>query len=346
MNARKTTREKFCLGCNCDNSDDHTCSAISVFVGKVSHAPIPLNIVIADRYKLLSLHAVGPSSTVWRAWDAKTEQELALKLIGTRPDIVWDEGHVAGLQRHARALLQLDHQNIAKLHDFGMDCLDVMRRPFLVTDFIKGTTLLEKVRDLGPQDLPFIIDVFIQACDALAYAHSKGFLHHNLKPSNIIIIRDRVKILDFGLGQIRHRNFKEGSYLIPNWLYASPENFSWENVDNRSDIYSMGCIIYECFTGVPPFKRLDLSIAHLFEAPKQAGLFRSNVEGASKIDAIVLKCMAKKPEDRFQSMEELRGALLELGVQVRTGLIASIRNLTELRQLRARARQIPELSAK
>lgn len=299
--------------------------------------------LVANRYEIKSFLGAGGMSTVYKAWDVLIKREVALKVL--HPHLLADaKGALARFQREAHAVGKLDHQNIVKVHDFGTDQNGY---PFLVMDFIGGRSLSDIIRNDGTLTPSSIVDIFTQACDALAHAHQKGIVHRDLKPSNVMLIGNQVKILDFGIAKIIEGDddvqLTRTGEVCGSPLYMSPEQCHGEKLDARSDIYSIGCLIYEAFTGVPPFRAdsvFETLFKHMYEVPKSLASLRSDVKEAPKIEAVVLKCMAKKPKSRFQSMQELRQAIAKLGSQKRKSLVYQVKDLIELGQLRHGAQRL------
>jgi serine/threonine protein kinase len=354
IDAKKTglkEKLKTCQVCTAVITDDatHTCAVHpnKIIVDSVEDtATMPAGIMIADRYEIKSLLGTGGMSSVYKVWDTVIKREVALKVL--RPHLLADpKGALARFHREAQAVGKLDHQNIVKVHDFGMDEKGC---PYLIMDFIEGKSLADIIKREGPQDLPFIIDVFVQTCDALAHAHKKGVVHRDLKPSNIMLVdNNQVKILDFGIAKILT---PEGSMeleltrtgeICGSPLYMSPEQCQGKKLDKRSDIYSIGCVIYESFTGVPPLKadsQYQTLYKQINEMPPPIASLRPNAKEASKIETIILRSMAKKPEDRFQSIDELKNALTKLGAPQQSGLFARVKDQIELGQRQRAARHL------
>jgi CHASE2 domain-containing sensor protein/tRNA A-37 threonylcarbamoyl transferase component Bud32 len=269
--------------------------------------------LFAGRYEIEGLLGQGGMSTVYKARHKFLEKSVALKVL--RPNREADKESVMRFYQEARATAMLSHPNVIGATDFG---ITPEGKPFLVLDFVEGQSLRDYVRDRGSLEETHASELFLQICDGLDFAHKHNVLHRDLKPSNIMLVaRDdseipQVKIVDFGLAKIVSSDLSITStgVVVGSPLYMSPEQCQGWKVDQRSDIYSLGCIMYECLAGYPPFKAenmMDLFRAHIDKAPvplDATGLV------SREMSEIVLAALAKKPEDRFASAADLKARLL------------------------------------
>jgi len=219
----------------------------------------------------------------------------------------------------------LEHPNIIKVHDLGVSASG----PFMILEYLKGRTVAQVLQTEGPLSLERFLRIYIQVCDALEHAHSRGVLHRDLKPSNIMLTRnfnneEEIRIMDFGIAKLIDDSANESfadkltrtGEAIGSPAYMSPEQAQGTKVDARSDLYSLGCVMYESLTGGPPFTKstaLETIMAHLSEQPlslSQAML--GTTKFSQDLETIVARLLKKNPDLRYQSMKELKDHLLAL----------------------------------
>jgi CheY-like chemotaxis protein/tRNA A-37 threonylcarbamoyl transferase component Bud32 len=276
---------------------------------------------LASRYEFLEVIGEGGIGVVFKARQPMIEKLVAIKMINSQES---GEESVARFTREAKAVSRLDHTNIIVIHDFGVT---ENGHPFMVMDYIEGWNLGDVIRQQGAFPLDFAVSMAIQICDGIAHAHANGILHRDLKPANVLLKRndDRepvVKIVDFGLAKmLDQKDSKDAPALTKHGqvfgspMYMSPEQVQALPVDERTDVYSVGCIIYEMFTGCPPHLA-DTSMAmmakQLTEEPQPLNVLRSDLSYPPACQPLIDKVLAKKPENRYQSMGELKSALERL----------------------------------
>lgn len=260
--------------------------------------------MIAGRYKISHLVGRGASGTVYAVEQILMRKRFALKLLHAVSDSARRR-----FQKEAQAASKLDHPNLVRATDFGVldnGCL------FMVMEFIEGQTLHEHLKRVGRLPVKEALNIFIPICFALEYAHEQGVIHRDLKPSNIILETfDKgatfvPKVVDFGIAKISE---EEGEALTRTGevfgtpLYMSPEQCTGMKVDHRSDIYSLGCVMYEALTGTPPFcgkTALETMMQHRIEplVPMSEASLGSKFPDA--LESVISTMLAKEPEDRFQ----------------------------------------------
>lgn len=305
------------IGCNTCQED--LIEAIS------EQCKINVGDIIASRYEIKTYLGEGGMSAVYAAVDKVIKRDVALKILH-RDLLVRGRGSLLRFQREAQALGNLDHPNIVKIHHFDAD---ENAQPYIVMDIVQGESLARRlVKD--PESVRFsdIIDIFVQVCDALSHAHTRGVVHRDLKPSNIMVVGNQVKVLDFGIAKLMSEDSDQELQLTRTGevfgspLYMSPEQCRGLKLDYRSDIYSLGCVMYEAFTGNPPFtgnSHIDTMLKHVNDLPASVVSSMCDARYVEKVDAILLRCMAKNPNARFQSMDEVKAALLELDRETKGG---------------------------
>jgi len=277
--------------------------------------------VLAGKYEILEKLGAGGMGLVYKARHTLMKRMVAIKIM--LPQLIASVSALKRFKQEAQAASNLNHPNILTVFDFGVTP-DGM--PYLVMDFLEGTNL-SKILEAGTA-LPVgtAVDIFIQSCSALSHAHKKGIVHRDLKPANIMLVeyegrQNFVKIVDFGMAKITGAVDGEGEDLTKSGevfgspLYMSPEQCMGKVLDARSDIYSLGCVIYRTLTGctaVSGTSAIECFSHHVNSLPRPFAEACPGAEFPEGLEAIVMKSVAKDPDDRYQTMDELKDALLAL----------------------------------
>jgi len=257
-----------------------------------------------SHYKILDKLGEGGMGVVYRAEDTKLKRTVALKFLP--PHLSASEQDKARFIQEAQAASAINHPNICTIHDIQ----DHDGSMFIVMEFVEGQTLKDLIganRD-SPLQMKRAIDIGIQIADGLAAAHEKGIVHRDIKPENIMIRKDGIaQIMDFGLAKLRgvSRLTKEGS-TVGTAGYMSPEQVQGQDADHRSDIFSVGVLLYEMFTGQLPFKGVH-ETALMYEIVNVDAVPMSSVkpEVDQELERIVLECLEKDPNERTQSAKQI-----------------------------------------
>ena len=265
-------------------------------------------------YELVALLGSGGMGEVYRARDPRLGRDIALKILA--PDL-WDSPSAAArFAREARAASALNHPNIVHIYDVATE-----PTPFIAMELVEGETLRQKLR--AGADLPSLLRALAGAGRGLARAHAAGIVHRDLKPENMMITPEgEAKLLDFGLAKVTGvvRASRDQSLLttraglvVGTVGYMSPEQAQGARIDHRSDIFSFGCILFEAAVGRRPFESDSLidTLHKIVHAPVPS-IRHSNAALPRRLQTLVERCLEKKPEARFQSMEEVALALEEL----------------------------------
>ena len=273
--------------------------------------------VIGDKYEILEVVGGGGMGLIYKARHTLMKRIVAVKMMHAQ--YVSSSGNLMRFQLEAQAASALSHPNILTVYDFG---LTPEGSPYLVMDFLEGTNLAEVLDEQGFLPPLRAAHIFAQAADALGHAHSKGVIHRDLKPGNIMLVAnekdaDFVKIVDFGIAKLllpqgESANLTKTGEVFGSPLYMSPEQCRGISADNRSDIYSLGCVMFRALSGSSPFVGQDpmqCMYKHVNELPPPIFDINPDSEVPAGLEAIVLKCLAKEPEARFQTMFELKEAL-------------------------------------
>ncbi len=262
------------------------------------------------RYKIINELGKGAMGVVYKAHDPRIDREIALKVL--RPDRVTSEDFLHRFLKEAKAIGRLSHQNIVTVHDVGQDHDTV----YIAMELLEGLPLNE-LNESQPLSMEAIADVCAQIADALDYAHDRGIIHRDIKPTNIIVASDgKVKLTDFGIARIEDPTATQQTQageILGTPSYMSVEQVLGKTIDRRSDLYSLGVILYELCTGNRPFKAANLSglfMAITQETPPLS--VKVNPAIPRQLSELIMKSLSKKPDDRFQTGKEMAAALREI----------------------------------
>jgi serine/threonine-protein kinase len=261
------------------------------------------------RYQILELIGEGSMAEVYKAYDPEIDRTLALKIL--KQEWCLDEEYVGRFIREAKAAGAFSHPNIVTVYDIGK----VENRPYIIIELIDGTPLGEKMQPGKPLPLQQVLSIALQMADALDYAHSHGVVHRDVKPANILVLADgeTIKIADFGIAHMDDPNSAQQTQVgtvLGTPQYMSPEQVMGQKVDGRSDLFSLGVILYQLCTGQRPFDG-DTMATLLYKITKEDPPPIGQLDSATPagMQHIVGKLLAKAPERRFQNGAELAKAL-------------------------------------
>lgn len=258
----------------------------------------------------------GGMALVYAARDLRTGEIVALKTL--RPEYRSNAETRARFRREARTMAFLEHPNVAKVHDLWEDD----EAPWAVLEFVPGPSLKELVQHDGPLAPEQVADILDQVADALGHLHDQGLVHLDVKPQNLIMTEDEtVKLIDFGLAQMAGQPQEMiGGLAFGTAAYLAPEQAAGDAVGPRSDIYSLGCVVYELLTGTPPFSSADgnepkheVIQAHLNDRPPAPSERRPDLQIPAWADDAVLWALAKRPDSRYGDVRDF-SAVFRSGV--------------------------------
>ena len=274
---------------------------------------------IAGQFKIVQRIGSGGMGSVYKAEQPEMNRFVAIKILHprylSRPDLV------SRFRREARAMSHLSHPNTARVFLYGQ--LDD-GACYFVMEYLEGRNIAQLVRAEGPMDPMRAIHVMQQVCGALEEAHKQGIIHRDLKPENIFLtsqggIIDYPKVLDFGLAKVTEREMRPGSLILTQEgmvfgtpEFMSPEQARGEKLDGRSDIYSLGVIMYEMLTGKLPFdakQPMDYINLHMNAQPISLAQRVPGRSFPAGLEDVLMRCLAKRPEDRFQTASQFGEAL-------------------------------------
>jgi serine/threonine protein kinase len=260
-------------------------------------------------YRLISRLGAGGMGEVWRAEDTKLLRQCAIKILPAQlaADPEWKERFM----REARSIAQVTHPNIATIYNIEQDGETL----FMAMELVEGESLGEMIKR-GPMIPLDAVRVAAHVADGLGEAHRKGIVHRDVKPDNIIVSSRYVKVLDFGIakqiGSAADANLTQGNMVIGTPHYMSPEQAMGRNVDSRTDIFSLGVVLYEMLSGRKPFTGAAVTetlLKILTQEPTDIARAAAGITPA--LADVVRRCMRKQPEDRFADCDELRAALVK-----------------------------------
>jgi serine/threonine protein kinase len=258
--------------------------------------------VFAQKYRIIEELGRGGMGKVYRVFDREVEEYVALKLI--KPEIAADKNTIRRFRNELKVARKISHKNVCRMFDLnreGETC-------FITMEYVSGEDLKSSLRRMGLLSVGKAVFIAKQVCEGLAEAHRLGVVHRDLKPQNIMIDKQgNARIMDFGIARsIETKGMTDSGSLIGTPEYMSPEQVEGKEVDSRSDIYSLGAILYEMVTGRVPFEGntpMSVALKHVTAAPPEPRNLNDQIP--EETSRVILKCMAKERKDRFQTVEEL-----------------------------------------
>ncbi|MBA3994870.1 MAG: hypothetical protein C0469_15225 [Cyanobacteria bacterium DS2.3.42] len=271
---------------------------------------------LVGNYEFLQFIGAGGMGVIYKAKHPVLNRLVAIKMLHGH---LVSDAIIKRFQQEAEAVSTLDHRNIIHVHDFGVS---EHNQPYMVMDFVEGKPLSE-VLQTTPLGMEAVINIIIQLTEGLQHAHDRGVLHRDLKPSNIMVTDfdcdfPEVKIVDFGIAKVlesEKTRMTQTGELIGTPQYMSPEQCRGGNLDARSDIYALGCVLFEAITGKALFaghSMVSVIVDQMNTAPRTLHETRPDMTFPGQLEDLVAKALAKDPADRYQSMSELSQDLIEV----------------------------------
>lgn len=269
--------------------------------------------ILGAKYKIVSPIGQGGMGVVYRVRQVFLDKEFALK---TLVSALVSDVSIRRFQIEAKAATSLNHPNLVQVHDFGV--LDETQQPYLVMDYVDGMSLADHLRKVGTMPVEQAGPMFAQICLGLGYAHEQGIVHRDIKPGNIMLVNGMpwgsegsVKVVDFGIAKLlssddgKIQALTRTGEIFGSPLYMSPEQCSGATVDRRTDVYSVGCVIYEALTGAQPHlgqTALTTMMMHQSDVPLSLREASLGKEFPQSIERIVTRMLQKDPNDRYQNL--------------------------------------------
>lgn len=298
-----------------------------------------------DRYKPLAALGTGGGGSVYLARDMVLNKRVAVKMLH-----MLESKQLVAFQAEARATSKLTHPSIVGVLDFGLTKTEI---PYMVLDYFEGTPLDHVLENEGALDWHAVQEIFEQVCDALEYAHANGVYHRDIKPGNLLLQAKEngaieVRIIDFGIakidGESKNNLSAQSTTMVGAPLYMSPDSGLGLRYDRRSEVYSVGCVLFEALTGSPPFRgesALQTLSLHANQKPPRLSEINPDIQLPAGVEALIERALSKNPDDRFQSMADLGQAIQNIDPDssqivpgaktlIKSPLLVSLRNLTML----------------
>jgi len=270
---------------------------------------------IVDHYEIIEEIGYGGMGVVYRGRDLMFERPVAIKVLHSR--LLSDPLSKRRFEQEGRATITLAHANLISVYHYGFSNQGL---PFIVMEYVDGKGLDRKLEQVKHLELDQFVEIFIQACDALGHAHEKGIIHRDLKPSNLMLVDNGskfplVKIVDFGIskilpgGRFPGQDLTSAGDVVGSPLYMSPEQCKGLSLDGRSDIYSLGCLMYQAISGALPFlgeNALQTLSKHICDAPPPFAEVVPKLNIPAAVEAVIFKTLEKEPDNRYPTVAELR----------------------------------------
>ena len=313
---------KLCPECFNEYQDDvNECPEDSVQLSFVKPDPL-VGTKVADRYTIMSVVGRGGMGVVYKAKQDRMDRIVAIKMLHAH--LVSDTEAIKRFHREAKAVSRIQHAHTTALYDFGMTA---ERQPFIVMDYVEGTSLKKLIARNGPLSLGKAHHIFVQVMEALGCAHREGVIHRDLKPENIMLTSRGnddawVEVVDFGISYLlatdqspRISRITKIGDVCGSPPYMSPEQcISSLQIDTRSDVYSLAVVLYEALTGKLPYKAksaVEMIDCHLYSAPMPLKVANPDLFCCDAINSVLVQALQKQPEDRYQTMEEFQKEFTE-----------------------------------
>jgi serine/threonine-protein kinase len=293
------------------------CSVDNTLLMTVAEDPL-IGMTLADKYLVISEIGRGGMSVVYKGKHTLMDRIIAIKML--QQQLVEDQMSTKRFQQEAQAVSHLSHPGIIGVHDYG---IAPSGQPYLIMDYLVGESLADVIKQDHSLPEKRAIGLFMQACDALDHAHKKGVIHRDLKSSNIMLVEsegktDLVKVVDFGIAKLtpasgkQQQNLTQTGEIFGSPIYMSPEQCMGQPLDVRSDVYSMGVLMYETLTGFPPLMGqtiVETMQMHVANKPQSFATVRPDLNISKEIEVAILKALEKNPDDRYVDMRACYDAL-------------------------------------
>jgi serine/threonine-protein kinase len=272
--------------------------------------------IFADNYQIESFLGSGGMSSVLKARHLNSDKVVAIKLL--HPRMLHTGNYLQRFLQEAKAAAVLNHSNLVAVSDFGESANG---QPYLVMDYVKGISLAKKLKSRKKLTVSETIEICQEILQALAHVHECGIVHRDLKPSNIMLEtigegKEKVRLVDFGLAKMLpekdgQESLTKAGELVGSPVYMSPEYCIWGTCDQRTDIYALGCVMYECLTAEPPFDGKTPLVILTKHMNEPVPPFPEGLNIPQWLQAVIFKALAKDPKERIQSARDFSKALTD-----------------------------------
>ena len=281
----------------------------------------------ADKCEVMSQLGFGGMGVIYKARRKDNQQIVALKVL--HGHLLDDSEISARFMQEASACLELRHRNLIKVHEYGVS---KRGKPYMIMEYLEGQSLTDIIQERGHLEIPQFINLFTQVCDGLQFAHEKGVVHRDVKPSNIMVVSTEgggewAKVLDFGIAKgivDAERKLTPTGNVVGSPAYISPEQCAGAKADPRIDVYSLGCMMYEALSGRPPFMHespIKVILMQLETAPPLlSSVCPEGIVVPADIESLIMRCLEKDPDARFSSAAELGAELWAIAARRSRGI--------------------------
>jgi serine/threonine protein kinase/Flp pilus assembly protein TadD len=319
--------QRFCGECGTQLDSSEDISAAHTKTLETRQEELTTGSTFADRYQIIEELGRGGMGRVYKAMDTKIKEKVALKLL--KPEIASDEKTLERFSNELKFARKIRHKNVCQMFDLNEE----QGMHYITMEYVSGEDLRSMIRMSGQLSVGTAVNIAKQICEGLTEAHKIGIIHRDLKPQNVMIDRSgNAHVMDFGIARsIKGKGITAAGVMIGTPEYMSPEQVEGKDVDQRSDIYSLGVILYEMATGKVPFEGdtpFTIGVKHKSETPKDPKELNSHIP--EDLNSLILKCMEKEKENRYQNAAEVRAELemIEKGIPTTERVTAERRPIT------------------
>jgi len=325
--SENTDTAHFCNSCAAPLHPSEEISASHTETLETPREELTTGSTFAGRYQIIEELGEGGMGKVYKAQDIEIREKVALKLL--KPEIATDEKTIERFRNELKFARKIAHRNVCKMYDLGEE----KGTRYIIMEYVPGEDLKDTITRIGQLPIAKTVSIAKQVCEGLAEAHRAGVVHRDLKPQNIMIDKEgNVRIMDFGIARsVKVKGITGAGVMIGTPEYMSPEQAEVKEIDQRSDIYSLGVILYEMATGRIPFEgetALSIAMKHKSKEPKDPK--EINAQIPEDLSRVILRCMEKDKEKRYQSADEVRSELtkIEEGIPTTERVVPKKKSIT------------------